>query len=31
MFSTALEKPKSLTGRSLKEKWIKYLKGFKMS
>ena len=28
MFSTALEKPKSLTTRSLKEKWIKYLRGF---
>ena len=28
MFSTAFEKPKSLTARSLKEKWIKYLKGF---
>ena len=26
MFSTAFEKPKS--ARSLKEKWIKYLKGF---
>ena len=28
MFSTAFEKPKSLTARSLKEKWIKYLQGF---
>ena len=28
MFSTAFEKPKSLIARSLKEKWIKYLKGF---
>ena len=28
MFSTAFEKPKSLTAWSLKEKWVKYLKGF---
>ena len=28
MFSTAFEKPKSLTARSLKKRWIKYLQGF---
>ena len=28
MFSTASGKPKSLRARSLKEKWMKYLKGF---
>ena len=28
MFSTAFEKPKSLTARSLKEKWKKHLRGF---